>query len=291
MKVGIIGIGIMGLPMAKNLVDTGNKVYVYDVSETALENAKEFGAIPASYKEIADNCNYIILSLPNFKVIEMTFDNVSGIYKYLHEGTIICDTSSITPTQSKIIYDKLKKINVGYIDSPVSGGEEGAISGNLAIMCGGDSKDFEKASELFDIIGKSKTLVGGSGSGSAAKLVNQVIVNMNIATISEAFVMAKKLGVDPQKVYEAIRGGLAGSRVLDDKMHRIIERDFEPGGSITINFKDINNVVDSASDVNCPVPFTSQLQQIMRSLVSNGKENLDHSGIVTYFENIANTEV
>lgn len=291
MKVGVIGIGIMGLPMAKNLVDSGCEVYVYDVSNEALMKAEKFGAKPSTYKELADNCKYIILSLPNYKITEMTFDENDGIYSFLQEGTIICDTSSITPSETKKIYKKLKKIGVGYIDSPVSGGEEGAISGNLAIMCGGDTEDFEKMSEIFDILGTSKTLVGESGSGSAAKLVNQVIVNMNIATVSEAFVMAAKLGVDPQKVYEAIKGGLAGSRVLDDKVHRMIERNFEPGGSITINFKDINNVIKSAGDVNCPMPFTSQLQQIMRSMISNGNQGLDHSGLVTYFENIANTEV
>ena len=187
--------------------------------------------------------------------------------------------------------DFLKEMGVGFIDAPVSGGEPGAVAGTLAIMCGGDEADFEKMKPVFDILGSSAILIGPSGSGSTTKLANQMIVNNTIAVVSEAFVFAAKAGADPEKVYQAIRGGLAGSAVLDAKIPMILERDFKPGGPIYINHKDIKNCVASAHAIDVPIPYTAQLYEIMQSMKIHDMMKLDHGSIVQYFENLADCKV
>ena len=190
-----------------------------------------------------------------------------------------------------VLMKKLKAKGVGFVDAPVSGGEPGAVAGTLAIMAGGDQKDFDAMKEYFDILGSSALLIGGSGSGSVTKLANQVIVNNTIAVVSEAFVLATKAGADPEKVYHAIRGGLAGSAVLDAKIPMIIERNFKPGGPIRINHKDIKNVVNTAHSIDVPIPYTAQLYEILQTLKIHGHMNDDHGGIVQYFEKLADVEV
>lgn len=285
MKVGFIGLGIMGKPMAKKLIENGYNLLINDVNKDNENELIPLSAISASYKDIASNCKYIILSLPNGEISKNVVDEM---YEDLKRGTVICDTSSITPSETIAINSKLQKIGVGYIDAPVSGGEEKAITGELSLMAGGDEEDFINISEILDAFSQSKILVGESGSGSATKLINQVIVNMNIATLSESFVLAKKLNLDPNKMYLAIKDGLAGSNVLDAKIDRMVNNDFEPGGKISINFKDINNVMETAKNYNCPMIFTSTLQQILRSLMINGCENDDHAAIVKFFESMGN---
>ncbi|MDD7044389.1 MAG: NAD(P)-binding domain-containing protein [Peptoniphilaceae bacterium] len=290
MKVGVIGLGIMGKPIARNLLKANCKIYVNDIKEDVLKELEKEGAVISDYKTIGENCELVLLSLPNGDIVKSTVLGENGLINFLKEKSVVCDTSSITPIQSKEIYKKLKEKNIGFLDAPVSGGEEGAIAGSLAIMVGGDKSDFDKVAPVFDIIGNSKILVGDSGSGSATKLINQIIVNLNIATISEAYMLGEKLGVNLEKVYEAIKGGLAGSAVLDQKTHRILEKDFEPGGKISINYKDINNVMSTAHEINCPLFLTANLQQIMAYLVQSGNENLDHAGIYKYFENLTGRE-
>ena len=199
--------------------------------------------------------------------------------------------SSVTPVESKECYDRLKEMGVGFVDAPVSGGEPGAIAGTLAIMAGGEEEHFEVLRKYFDILGSSALLIGGPGSGSVTKLANQIIVNNTIAVVSEAFVLATKAGADPVKVYEAIRGGLAGSAVLDAKIPMIVERNFKPGGPIRINHKDIKNVVNTAHSIDVPIPYTAQLYEIMQTLKIHGHMNDDHGGIVQYFEKLADVEV
>lgn len=215
----------------------------------------------------------------------------SGVASTIKAGSVVCDMSSVTPVESQECYDRLKEKGVGFIDAPVSGGEPGAIAGTLAIMAGGDEKDFDDFKEYFDILGSSALLIGGSGSGSVTKLANQVIVNNTIAVVSEAFVLATKAGANPQKVYEAIRGGLAGSAVLDAKIPMIVERNFKPGGPIRINHKDIKNVVNTAHSIDVPIPYTAQLYEILQSLKIHGHMEDDHGGIVQYFEKLADVEV
>lgn len=291
MKVGFIGLGIMGRPMAKNMLKAGVELVVADLNKEAVADVVAAGAREASYAEIGEQCERIIIMVPSGTVTKSVLFDEGGVASTVKAGTIICDMSSVTPVESRECYEALKAMDVGFVDAPVSGGEPGAVAGTLAIMAGGDEKDFNAMKEYFDILGSSALLIGGSGSGSVTKLANQVIVNNTIAVISEAFVLAAKAGADPQKVYEAIRGGLAGSAVLDAKIPMILERNFRPGGPIRINHKDIKNIVNTAHSIDVPIPYTAQLYEILQTLKIHGHMDDDHGGIVQYFEKLADVEV
>ena len=273
MKVGFIGLGIMGRPMAKNLLNAGVELMVSDLNKEAVADVVEAGAKEASYAEIGEQCERIIIMVPSGAISKSILFDEDGVASTIKEGTVVCDMSSVTPVESKECYEGLKAKGVGFVDAPVSGGEPGAVA------------------EYFDILGSSALLIGGSGSGSVTKLANQVIVNNTIAVVSEAFVLATKAGADPEKVYHAIRGGLAGSAVLDAKIPMIIERNFKPGGPIRINHKDIKNVVNTAHSIDVPIPYTAQLYEILQTLKIHGHMNDDHGGIVQYFEKLADVEV
>ena len=291
MKTGFIGLGIMGRPMAKNLLKAGKELLVSDLNKEAVADAVNAGAQEATYAEIGAQCDRIIIMVPSGAISKYILFGENGVASTIKEGAIVCDMSSVTPVESKECYDGLKAKGVGFLDAPVSGGEPGAVNGTLAIMAGGDAEDFEAMQEYFDILGSSALLIGESGSGSVTKLANQVIVNNTIAVVSEAFVLAAKAGADPKKVYEAIRGGLAGSAVLDAKIPMIIERNFKPGGPIRINHKDIKNVVNTAHSIDVPIPYTAQLYEILQTLKIHGHMEDDHGGIVQYFEKLAGIEV
>lgn len=291
MKTGFIGLGIMGRPMAKNLLKAGKELLVSDLNKEAVADAVNAGAQEATYAEIGAQCDRIIIMVPSGAISKSILFGENGVASTIKEGAIVCDMSSVTPVESKECYDGLKAKGVGFLDAPVSGGEPGAVNGTLAIMAGGDAEDFEAMQEYFDILGSSALLIGESGSGSVTKLANQVIVNNTIAVVSEAFVLAAKAGTDPKKVYEAIRGGLAGSAVLDAKIPMIIERNFKPGGPIRINHKDIKNVVNTAHSIDVPIPYTAQLYEILQTLKIHGHMEDDHGGIVQYFEKLAGIEV
>lgn len=291
MKVGFIGLGIMGRPMAKNLLNGGVELVVSDLNQEVVQELQGMGAEAGTYEEIGEKCDIILTILPNGKIVQDVLFGENGVSKKLSVGKLVCDLSSVTPTESKECYAKLKEIGVGFVDAPVSGGEPGAIAGSLAIMCGGDEKDFETLVPYFNIVGNSALLIGPSGSGSVTKLANQIIVNLGIATVSEALVLATKAGADPMKVYQAIRGGLAGSAVLDAKAPMMCARNFVPGGKISINHKDIKNVINTAHDLDVPLPLTAELFEIMQALKVGGHMNDDHAGIVQYFEGLAGVEV
>lgn len=291
MKTGFIGLGIMGRPMAKNLLKAGVELMITDLNEEAVADVVAAGAVKASYARIGEECERIIIMVPSGAITKSILFDEDGVTSTVKPGTVICDMSSVTPTESQECYRALKEKGVGFVDAPVSGGEPGAVAGTLAIMAGGDEKDFQAMKKYFDILGSSALLIGGSGSGSVTKLANQVIVNNTIAVVSEAFVLATKAGADPQKVYEAIRGGLAGSAVLDAKIPMILERNFKPGGPIRINHKDIKNVVNTAHSIDVPIPYTAQLYEILQTLKIHGHMNEDHGGIVQYFERLADVEV
>lgn len=289
-KVGFIGLGIMGYPMAKHLIKAGNEVYVNDINKESVEKAVQDGAISASLKEIGENCEVVFTILPNGEIVDNVLFGKDGIAEFMEKG-IICDLSSVTPLQSVSFYERLKAKGVKFVDAPVSGGEPGAINGTLAIMCGGDEETVDELRPIMDCFSSSITYVGKSGSGNITKLANQIIVNLNIVAVSEALVLATKAGANPRLVYEAIRGGLAGSAVLDAKAPLIIERKFEPGGKISINSKDINNVLSTAEDLDVPLPFTSMLQKVQQELKEKGHFEEDHGAYVKYFEELANVQV
>lgn len=290
-KVGFIGLGIMGKPMAKNLLKAGIDLMVCDLNEQAVKEVVDCGAQAASYHEIGENCDIVFLILPNGDISKSVLFDEDGVAQTLTAGKIVCDMSSVTPVESKECFEGLARIGVGFVDSPVSGGEPGAVNGTLAFMAGGRQEDFDKLMPYYEIMGSSAVLIGDSGSGSVTKLANQIIVNNTIAIVSEAFVLATKAGADPVKVYEAIRGGLAGSAVLDAKIPMIVERNFVPGGKISINHKDIKNVVNTAHAIDVPIPYSAQLYEILQTLKIHGHMNDDHGGIVQYFEALADVQV
>ncbi len=291
MKIGFIGLGIMGRPMAKNLVAAGKNLMVADLNKEAVADVVAAGATEATYAQIGAECERIIIMVPSGAISKSILFGEDGVASTIKEGTVVADMSSVTPVESQECYEGLKAKGVGFVDAPVSGGEPGAVAGTLAIMAGGDQADFDAFAEIFDILGSTALLIGPSGSGSVTKLANQIIVNNTIAVVSEAFVLATKAGADPVKVYKAIRGGLAGSAVLDAKIPMIVERNFVPGGPIRINHKDIKNVVNTAHSIDVPIPYTSQLYEIMQTLKVHGHMGDDHGGICQYFEKLADVEI
>ena len=291
MKTGFIGLGIMGRPMAKNLLKAGMDLMVADLNKEAVAEVTACGATEGTYAEIGAQCERIILMVPSGAISKSILFGQDGVASAIQKGSIVCDMSSVTPGESKECYELLKSIGVDFLDAPVSGGEPGAVNATLAIMAGGEPEVFEKMQPYFSILGSSALLIGGPGSGSVTKLANQIIVNNTIAAISEAFVLATKAGADPEKVYQAIRGGLAGSTVLDMKAPKILSRDFTPGGTLVINQKDMKNVLNAAHELDVPVPYSAQLYEIMQYLKVHGHIRDDHSGIVQYFEDLADVTV
>lgn len=290
-KTGFIGLGIMGKPMARNLLAGGVDLVVNDLDKEAVGELVKAGAKAGTPEEIGEVCDYVFTILPNGPIVQSVLLGENGVASKIRNGVVVCDMSSVTPQESRFCFEKLAEKGVGFVDAPVSGGEPKAIDGTLAFMAGGEPGDFERLKPFFEIMGSSAILVGPSGSGSVTKLANQMIVNLTIAAVSEAFTLAVKAGADPRKVYEAIRGGLAGSAVLDAKIPMIIKRDFKPGGKISINHKDIKNVLASARAIDSPAFLSAILFEIMQALKVDGHMDEDHGAIVKFFERQAGVEV
>ena len=256
-----------------------------------MEILTRLGARSAACSQIGQECGLVFTILPNGSIVQQVLFAPDGVAGSLAPGSLVVDMSSVTPGDSKICAEKLGALGCRFLDSPVSGGEPGAVNGTLAFMVGGDSADFERAKPCFEVMGASATLVGPVGSGSVTKLANQIIVNMGIAAVSEAMVLATRAGADPGRVFQAIRGGLAGSAVLEAKAPMMLRRDFKPGGKISINHKDVKNVIATAHELDVPLPLTAQLFEIMQALKVGGHMDEDHSGIVQYFERLAGVVV
>lgn len=290
-KIGFIGLGIMGRPMALNLLRKGVPLMVNDIVEEAVAVLTEAGAEYGDYTSIAAQCPIIFTILPNGPIVDMALFSETGLATHLKPGQIVSDLSSVSPYEARSFGERLERIGVHFVDCPVSGGEPKAMDGTLSFMAGGSADVFEKLKPYYLKMGASAILTGPVGSGCVTKLANQIIVNMNIASLSEALVFAQKAGADVEKVYEAIRGGAAGSVMLDAKAPMILNRDFKPGGRISINRKDIRNVLNEANAIDCPVPLSAQLYEIMQSLKVAGQMEEDHGSIVKYFERLAGVEV
>ncbi|ETT36837.1 2-hydroxy-3-oxopropionate reductase [Paenibacillus sp. FSL H7-0942] len=291
-RIGFIGLGIMGRPMSLNLIRAGYDVSVYDINQTAVMSLADAGARgAASPKEVAEHSDVIFTMLPNSEHVRTVITGEQGVLAGANTGSIIIDMSSISPVVSKELAQLVSKSGLHMLDAPVSGGEPKAIDGTLAIMVGGNEMIFESVKEVLQVVGQDVTRVGDNGSGATAKLANQIIVNLNIAAMSEALVFAAKAGIDVEKMYQAIRSGLAGSAVLDAKVPLILDRNFVAGGRIDINLKDMTNVMETAHDIGVPLPLSSQLLEIFHALKIDGKAADDHGGIVQYFEKLAGVEV
>lgn len=291
-KIGIVGLGVMGKPMARNLVRAGFDLCVFDIKPEPVAELVEMGAkAGASPKDVASRCDIVITMLPNSPHVVKVVTGPDGVLEGAKPGMILIDMSSISPVVSKELYEAAAAKGVEMLDAPVSGGEPKAIDGTMSIMVGGKQEVFDSVKNIFKAMGDSVVLLGDIGSGQVCKLSNQIMVALHLAAVGEAMVFAEKAGVDPEKVYQAIRGGLAGSTVLDAKMDRILDRNFKPGGPIWMHTKDLLNVRDAALAIDAPIPLTTQVLEAFKACKCDGHSGDDHCGVIQYWEKLANVTV
>jgi 2-hydroxy-3-oxopropionate reductase len=287
-KIGFIGVGIMGKPMCKNLIDSGYKLVVYDINEEALNEVVEYGAKKGdSPKSVAKNSDIIITMLPNSPHVKNVVLGEKGVIEGIRRGQILIDMSSIAPLVSQEVAKELEKKGVKMLDAPVSGGQEKAQSGTLAIMVGGKEEIFRQCKTILEVMGKP-VLVGDIGAGQTTKLVNQVIVAINIAAVAEGLILGKKAGVDPERIFEAIKGGLAGSQCLADKAPRMFKGNYDPGFRMKLHVKDLNNVLETSRELHVAMPISAQVMEMMQKLMADGYDEVDHGGLALYYENLNN---
>ncbi len=292
MKIGFIGLGIMGKPMSKNLLKAGYSVVILDHHKDTTEELLAAGAEKADTpKAVAALSDIIITMLPNSPQVKDVALGENGIIEGAKEGAILIDMSSIAPLASREISEALAAKKIAMLDAPVSGGEPKAIEGTLSVMVGGDKAIFDKCYEVMKSMAGSVVHTGDIGAGNVTKLANQVIVALNIAAMSEALVLATKAGVDPDLVYQAIRGGLAGSTVLDAKAPMVMDRNFKPGFRIDLHINDLANALDTSHEIGAQLPLTAAVMEIMQALRADGHGQSDHSAIARYYENLAKVEV
>ena len=291
-KIGFIGLGIMGRPMAKNLLKAGFSLVVYDINPLAVEDLARAGAqAVGSSREVAAKTETLILMLPDSPEVKEAVSGKGGVIEGIKAGSLVIDMSSINPLVSQEIGKTLEAKGVRMLDAPVSGGEPMAVQGTLSIMVGGDAKIFNECLDLFKHLGKNIVHVGPLGAGGFTKLCNQIVVALNIAAVGEALTLGVKAGLDPQVIFLAIGGGLAGSTVMEAKVPMIIGRNFKPGFKIKLHHKDLNNALSTARDLGVSLPFSSLIQQVLVSLITDGKGENDHSAIATFFEKISKLEI
>ena len=289
MKIGLIGLGIMGKPMAKNLLKAGYELWVNNRSQGAMEELAACGAHAVTRKELAENAEVIITMLPNGPQVREVI--LGDVIKDMRPGQIFIDCSSISPVVSKEIAAALAEKGVEMLDAPVSGGEPKAIDGTLSFMVGGKQAVFDRCKDILGAMGASVTRCGEVGAGNTTKLANQIIVACNIQAVAEAFTLAQKAGVDPEVVYKAIRGGLAGSTVLDAKGPMMIAGNDKPGFKIDLHIKDLDNALDCAHTVGAPVPMTAAVQEILQWLHNNDCGENDHSAIAKDYEHLTGIHI
>ena len=290
-KIGFVGLGIMGKPMAKNLLKAGYELNVFDINQDAVNEVVAAGGVAAkTAKEVAAQSEAVITMLPNSPHVKTAVLGENGVLEGAKPGLILIDMSSIAPLAAQEVAAAVAKKGVEMIDAPVSGGEPKAIDGTLSIMVGGKQEIFDRCVELLSKMGKSVVRCGDIGAGNTTKLANQIIVALNIAALSEAMVLATKAGVDPELVFNAIRGGLAGSTVMEAKAPMILAGNFKPGFKIDLHIKDLANAIETGHDVGVPLPLTSSVMEILQALKVDGKGQNDHSGIAMYYEKMAKVE-
>ncbi len=293
MKVGFVGLGIMGRPMAKNLVKAGHEVTVFDFNKDAVADLVSCGAQAAeSGKAVAEAAPVVITMVPNSPNVRAAVFGENGLAEGMKNGeSVLIDMSSIDPVESKKIAADLEKLGVDMLDAPVSGGEPKAIDGTISVMVGGKKETFDKYYDLLMAMAGSVVYVGPIGSGNVAKLANQMVVAANIGIVAEALTFAKKAGTDPELVYQAIRGGLAGSTVMDAKAPMMLSGNYKPGFRIDLHIKDLTNALNAAHAINMPVPMTAQMMEVMQELKNHGEGSCDHDDIVKYYERMTGVSI
>lgn len=291
MKIAFIGLGIMGKPMAKNLIKAGHELFVFDRNPAANEEMKAAGAnICASSADTVKNVDLVITMLPNSPQVKSVMLEEDKLADAMPKTAVFIDCSSINPVASKEIYAELQKKGVEMLDAPVSGGEPKAIDGTLSFMVGGKQEVFDAYKPVLDAMGASTVRCGEVGAGNTTKLANQIIVACNIQALAEALTLAQKAGVDPELVFHAIKGGLAGSTVMNAKAPMMIAGNDKPGFKIDLHIKDLNNALDCAHTVGSPVPMTAAVQEILQWLHNNGCGQNDHSAIIKYYKKLTGIE-
>ena len=293
MKIGFVGLGIMGKPMAKNLIKAGYDVVVTTHKQEVIDEFVALGAEGAknAAEEVKKGCEVIITMLPNSPQVREVTLGAGGVIEGGKSGITVLDMSSIDPVESQKIAAELEKSGIELLDCPVSGGEPKAIDGTLSVMAGGNKDTFDKFLPVLKAMAASVVYVGPIGSGNVAKLANQMVVAANIGVVAEALTFAKKAGTDPELVYRAIRGGLAGSTVMDAKAPMMLSGNYEPGFRIKLHVKDLTNALNAAHAINMPVPMTAHMMEVMQELMNHGEADCDHDDIVRYYERMSGVSI
>jgi 2-hydroxy-3-oxopropionate reductase len=291
MKIGFIGIGIMGAPMAGHLLDAGHEVAVNDINPIPQKLLDMGAEAVSSAREAAEKGDVIIVMVPDTPDVETVLFGENGVADGLSRGKIVIDMSSISPVETKLFAEKINALGCKYLDAPVSGGEVGAKAGTLTIMVGGEQEIFDKALPLFELMGQNITLVGGNGDGQTCKVANQIIVALTIEAVGEALLFAAKAGADPAKVREALMGGFASSKILEIHGERMIKRTFDPGFRIELHQKDLNLALSNARKLQMSLPNTATAQELFNSVAAQGDIGLDHSAMVLALEKLAEFKV
>lgn len=292
MKIGFIGLGIMGKPMAKNLLKAGYELNICDINKDAVADVAASGARAYDTpRETAAESDIILTMLPNSPHVKTVIEGKDGVLEGMKPGTILVDMSSIDPNVSIELEKEVAAAGGEMLDAPVSGGEPKAVDATLSFMCGGKQEVFDRVKPILEKMGSSIVLVGPVGSGNMTKLANQIIVAVNIAALSEALVLATKSGVNPENVYKAIRGGLAGSTVMDAKAPMMLDRNFDPGFRIELHIKDLTNAQNASKAVGMELPMTDRVLEMMKKLQEEGLGKCDHAAVLRYYEEQENIEV
>ncbi len=290
-RIGFIGLGVMGRPMARNLLKAGYSLVVHNRSRAAVDELAGEGAAKASSaREVAENSDVVITMLPDSPDVEAVVLGPEGVIGGLRSGQLYIDMSTIAPATARKVYEALQKKGVEALDAPVSGGDVGAKAGTLSIMVGGKEEAFERAKPLFEVMGKNIVLIGEAGAGQVTKACNQVVVALTIQGVAEAMTLARKAGVDPARVREALLGGFAQSRILDLHGQRILDRNFKPGFRVRLHRKDLAIALQTGREHSLPLPATAQAAEMMNALLAQGKGDLDHSALALLVEQLGGVE-
>ncbi len=291
LKIGFVGLGIMGTPMAGHLLKAGCELYVYTRGKTPEAIAVSSAIRCTNAREVAEQADIIILMVPDTPDVEAALFSENGVASGLSKGKVVIDMSSISPVETKVFAKKIEALACDYLDAPVSGGDVGAKNATLSIMCGGKPEVFERVKPVLEAMGKNITLVGGNGAGQTCKVANQIVVALTINAVAEGLLFAARAGADASKVREALMGGLATSRILEIHGDRMIRRTVEPGFRIALHQKDLNLALSSAKSLGLALPGTSAVQQLFSACISHGGAAWDHSGMVRALEKMSNFEI
>lgn len=291
LKLGFVGLGIMGAPMAGHLVKAGHEVFIHTRSKVPADLVNSSAIQCGSPQEVAEKADIIFMMVPDTPDVEKVLFGELGIASGLSKGKIVVDMSSISPIATKEFAKKINALGCDYLDAPVSGGEVGAKNATLSIMVGGDEAVFEKVKPIFELMGKNINLVGGNGDGQTAKVANQIIVALNIEAVAEALLFAAKAGADPAKVRQALMGGFASSKILEVHGERMVKRTFDPGFRIELHQKDLNLALNSARALGVSLPNTATAQELFNACLAHGGKSWDHSALVKALEKLANFEI